>query len=158
MFRFDWQSSIFLILDCYNYEDVSIRVAIRNQGSRINGATVAEEARHRRWIPCLSPLSLYTRNLARGSLPTRVLRARFQGAFTGSQLVNQACCGNSARTGNSTMSFGQLRSDERRFSLNPATGAESIHANAAQTRRLFFHASETADARRMNEQTTRDAR
>ena len=45
-----------------------------NHESPINGLTLAEETRHRRWIPCPPPLSLYTRNLPRGSLPT-VFRA-----------------------------------------------------------------------------------
>ena len=38
---------------------------IRNHESPINGLTLAEETRHRRWIPCLPPLSLYTHNLPR---------------------------------------------------------------------------------------------
>lgn len=101
-----------------NYETIYLSIQIVNDFSRGKGKEkrrssivaidrpfwyfdsirVAEETRHRRWIPCHSPLSLYTRNLPRGPL---------QAGFTGSRLVNQACCGNSAPTGNSTMSFGR---------------------------------------------------
>lgn len=83
---------------------------------RFDSRCGAEEARHRRWIPCLSPLSLYTRNLPRGG-------------FTGSRLVNQACCGNSAPTGNVL----RAHFDPRTLS-NPGIDPLQRH---------FFHASRT---------------